>query len=127
MSISKEIISIIEVLCQKLGIVVDWTSETILPQIQNVLEHFIQYEIFSSWFWIWFALSFVVISGIILTIACVKFGVGDFSIGMIVVTVIVVIAFFVVAGIQGHDIVTAIYFPEKAIYDYVSALMKGVS
>ena len=102
-------------------------AETILPQIQNVLEHFIQYEIFSSWFWIWFALSFVVVSGIILTVACVKFGVGDFSICMIIMTVIFVIVFFVVAGIQGHDIVTAIYFPEKAIYDYVSALMKGVS
>ena len=126
MSISKEIISIIEVLCQKLGIVVDWTSETILPQIQNVLEHFIQYEILSSWFWIWFALSFVVISGILLTVACVKGG-SDIIAGMIVVTLIVVIAFCIVAGIQGHDIVTAIYFPEKAIYDYVSALMKGVS
>lgn len=126
MSISKEIIAIIEVLCHKLGIVVDWTSDTILPQIQNVLEHFIQYEIFSSWFWIGFTLFFVVISGILLTVACIKSN-EDIVAAMIIVTLIVTIAFVIVAGVQGHDIVTAVYFPEKAIYDYVSGLMIGVS
>ena len=125
MSISKEIISIIDVLCQKFGLAIDWTSETILPQIQSVFEHLVQYEIFSSWFWIGFTLLFVIAFSILLAVSCAKCD-SDLISAMLLLVIVAIVAFLIVTGVQGHDIVTAIYFPEKAIYDYLLELSQGL-
>ena len=42
---SNEIIKILDYLGEKLGVVVDWTSETALPYAQEVLERFVNYKI----------------------------------------------------------------------------------
>lgn len=117
-NISSEVINIIEVLCQKFGIVIDWTSETIMPQIEKLCKNFINYEIFSSIFWIGLALLCVIIT-LILFIVAKCFWDVELEVVMGLVFAISIVAFMIVVGTQGHDIVTAIYFPEKSIYDYI--------
>jgi len=48
MEISNQIISVIDALCEKLGIAIDWTQQNVLPQIQLLFEKYIRYEIISS-------------------------------------------------------------------------------
>lgn len=119
MSISTEVINIIEVLCQKFGIVIDWISETIMPQIEKLCKNFINYEIFSSIFWIGLALLCVIITLILFIVAKCFWDVEPEIITGLAF-VISMVAFIIVVGVQGHDIVTAIYFPEKSIYDYIT-------
>lgn len=42
---SNQVIEILNEICNKLGIAVDWTSENVLPQIKIVCEKFIRYRI----------------------------------------------------------------------------------
>lgn len=49
---SNEIISVIDALCDKLGIAVDWTAETIWPQIQCLFDQYAQYLLASNIMWV---------------------------------------------------------------------------
>lgn len=41
MSMSEQVISVIDVICDKFGIAIDWTSENILPYIQELFQKYI--------------------------------------------------------------------------------------
>ena len=45
---SEEIIKILDALTNKFGIVIDWTSENIIPYMQQLFEKYINYEIATS-------------------------------------------------------------------------------
>lgn len=42
---SEQIIQVLNALCEKMGIVVDWTAQNAIPVAQKVCERFIHYEI----------------------------------------------------------------------------------
>ena len=48
MSISDQIIAVINDLCQKFGIAIDWTAENVLPYIEDLCARYIQFEIQTS-------------------------------------------------------------------------------
>ena len=48
MTVSEQIIQVIDELCKRFGIVVDWTSENIIPCISILFEKLIKYEIITS-------------------------------------------------------------------------------
>ena len=52
MYISDEIIKILEYLCDKIGITFDWTSNNVLPYLEQICEKFIRYEIGTSIAWL---------------------------------------------------------------------------
>lgn len=128
MNVSEQIINVLDNLCQKFGVAIDWGAANVLPYVQELCGRFINYEIWTSiaWmvfmlvgsivFWIVFASSFKgaqkecwdpdyltswinVISGVCAAV---------FSI----VTILVI-------GVQVFDIVEAICLPEKTIYDFI--------
>lgn len=45
MTVSQQIIDVLDTLSEKVGIVIDWTAENILPQLKVVCEHFIRYKL----------------------------------------------------------------------------------
>lgn len=52
MSFSDNFIRILDALCEKFGIAVDWTSANVLPYLQDLGERLIKYEILTSITWI---------------------------------------------------------------------------
>ena len=133
MEISEQIIKVLDSVCEKFGIVIDWTSNNVLPYIQQLGDKIIAYDICMSIMWL-------VIGCIPLTIAIFikKFlnqkkleakessngyyftdgslnGAEDyyFIIGILLVVAIVI-------GIYNiQNIIQDITFPEKTIIEFI--------
>ena len=66
---SEEIINVINALCSKFGIAIDWTSANILPQIVYIVDRYSVYlKINSIFYTIFFLLMFIV--GLLVFIKC---------------------------------------------------------
>lgn len=116
MQISDEVIKILEYLGQKIGVTIDWTSNNVLPYVEQLCKKFITWEISTSYAWIAIA-GGVIIFSLIFAILINRLsgcdGVEWFIFGIIASAMVVVIAF------QVFDIIECQTFPEKAIYDYI--------
>lgn len=55
---SNEIISVIDHLCDKLGIAVDWTADNAMPMIQQLIEKYARYLLVNNiaWLCVWVAI-----------------------------------------------------------------------
>jgi hypothetical protein len=116
MSLSNEIINVLEYLGRQIGITIDWTSENVLPYVEQLCEKFILWEVNTSFAWMGI-MAVVVILSLIAAILVNRFGnwYGSewFIFGCVVVIAVVVV------GLQIFDIIECRAFPEKAIYDYI--------
>ena len=48
MTVSSEIIEVLDYLGEKFGIAIDWTSNNVLPYLQALVDKFIKWEISTS-------------------------------------------------------------------------------
>ena len=116
-TISSQIIEVLNYLGEKFGIAIDWSSQNVMPYIVELCGKFISWEIATSW-------MYVVLGGIFLLLGIFfialelasewSFDGLIFALGIIMF----VIAFSVI-GAQAYDIITATHFPEKTIFDYI--------
>ena len=115
---SDEIIKVLDDLSERLGIAVDWTSQNILPYLQELCDKYISYEIWTSAVYIFICLT----SAILMLYGISKLHdiLNDVDDGFLLVFGIVLIVSLVVMVVQIFDIVTALTFPEKLIYEYVN-------
>ena len=109
MQISKEIIEVLDYLGSKVGLTIDWTSENVLPYIQQLCDKFISWEIATSIVWIVIAVLSVIVVAILTK---VSYGDGFCVIFISIVAVIII-------GCQTFDIVECKTFPEKTIFEYI--------
>ena len=121
MTVSSQIIEVLNYLCQKFGIVIDWTQETILPYVQGLMEKYISWEIATSWMWIVVA-GVAVLIGLILIITDSVFGWG-YGVGIFAGICMIAIG-IIMAICQVIDIITCIHFPEKQIIEYIHSYMQ---
>ena len=66
MTVSSEIIEVLDYLGEKFGIAIDWTSNNVLPYLQTLADKFIKWEISTSIVWIVIA-AFIMVGMIVLT------------------------------------------------------------
>lgn len=123
MQLSNEIITILEYLCDKLGIAVDWTSQNILPYLQQLTEKFIRWEMCTSIAWIVIAAVVILVALTFLIIDSTNYGAIDD--GILTVFVIIAAIGLIIIGCQVFDIIECNVFPEKVLYDYISQQIKG--
>lgn len=113
MTVSGEIIKILEYLCDKIGLTIDWTSNNVLPYLEQLCGKFIKWEISTSIMWI--------VIMFISTIAAFAFSkiakLDGFEKGVFWFIALISI---IVVGVQAFDIIQCCTFPEKAIYDYIN-------
>lgn len=126
----EEIIKVLDVLCDKMGVAVDWTAENILPYGQQLFEKYVSYEFYTSILWIGIAAILLLIFGVAARIL-VPMAIKDkwanewlavpaaLAIPLLAVFTVV---FLAVCGVQLKDIVACCTFPEKIILDYLVAL-----
>lgn len=124
-SISNEIIKVLDALCDKFGIVVDWSSENVLPYLNTLIDKCVNYEITTSIYWIFIA----VIAGGFGIYFCIhgKYigkktdwdeGFGIFTIGLICL-----FASLVIIPCQIHDLIQCFTFPELTVFNQIQQII----
>lgn len=139
MNFSEQFTAIINTLCEKFGIALDWTSSNLLPYFKELVTRFVKWEISTSIMYIviW---GIVFISFLILSIVFTKkankqmkederatwnydwYWTPWLATISIIGAIIFGIVFISVTGVQIYDIIEAIHFPEKTILDYINSM-----
>lgn len=118
MTFSNEIITVLEYLCTKLGVTIDWTAENVTPYLQDLCTKIVNYEFWTSVAWI----GFCILPVILALILFIKFNCGDTFVIFLIVALIC-LAFI---GAQIFDIIECKVFPEKAIYDFIQFTLNNI-
>ena len=134
MTISEQIIQVIDNLCMKLGIAINWTGENVIPYLEVLCKKLIIYEIATSAMWILLIWVLFGVSAIALKKMhpwlMKKFD-EEYEDGYMIldlvlwgVTIFLGAAIVCVTCVQAIDIIKCLTFPEMYVFEYVSALMK---
>lgn len=138
MTVSEQIIQVLDMLCEKFGIVINWTSENIIPYVETLCKKLATYEIATSIASIIFMLILVIASIIAIKTLYPVFKKGiknegvyemGWSIGSafaIFGLVILYLTTIIVFACQITDIVKCATFPEMYVLEYIDRLMNGV-
>lgn len=118
MQISDEIIKVLEYLCTKVGITIDWTNSNVLPYLEQLCDKFVKWEIGTSITWIGIA----IITAIIALIFSKVVDLDGFE--KVIFWCIACVAIYVICK-QVFDIVECYTFPEKTIYDYIQSYLSN--
>jgi len=117
---SAEIIKVLDALCERFGIVIDWTNNNVMPYLEQLCKKFITWEISTSFAWIAIMTAATVI---FLILAIVIHNSGSDGTEWIIFSCILGVT-ILVCGCQIFDIIECKTFPEKAIYDYIKTYSK---
>lgn len=120
MQISEEVIKVLEYLGSKFGIAIDWTSQNVIPYVEQLCEKFIHWEVNTSFAWMVIMGVAAIIS---LIFAIVIHNVSDWDGLEWTIFGVILAATIIVCGVQIFDIIECKTFPEKALYDYISSYL----
>ena len=131
MEFSQEIINILNYLCQKFGIVIDWTSENVMPYLEDLCSRYIQFEISTSIAWIILCVGITALSGIIWIISGIvnNHSYNDIAEGIMHISMVLFWMFLaisiIVGMVQAYDIIECCTLPEKVVLEYLDTLLKS--
>lgn len=135
MTVSEQIIQVIDALCEKFGMAIDWTGENVIPYIEVLCGKLIAYEIVTSiaWMAIMILLS---IGSIVATKKLIPVfkrnidrggwdNVWDIASWFAIAGLVLLnFATLIVICVQTMDIIKCTTFPEMYIFEYVSKLIQ---
>lgn len=133
MTFSKEIIDVLDYLCGKFGIAIDWTSENVMPYLEDLCGRYIQYEVYTSIAWCTVFAVIVFVTGLVWAIGSIVDKHNDRRCASDATEMFCVFFFiFLVVGMfvwtcQAFDIIECYTIPEKTILEYVKQLMRTAS
>ena len=125
MSFSSQFIEVLDALCEKFGIVIDWTSQNVVPYVTDLATRLVSYEIWTSAAWI------VILGAVFVVIWKLTKNarkddsfddVGKYVFAWVACGIIGAI-FVVVACVEVFDIIRALTIPEVVIYGFLKGLM----
>lgn len=108
-----EIIKVLDNLAQKFGIAIDWTSDNVLPYLQDLMTRYAKYICFTSIMWLIIGILIVIGFIVAIVIYCKK---SKYKDGIIVFLLSIGIA--IGGGViicQTIDIIEVVTIPERAI------------
>lgn len=126
---SDEIIKLLDDLGRRFGIVIDWSSENVMPYLQDSMSRYINYEIITSI--VWLIVLVVCYTGMVIAIPrLIKYkrerNESDYVVWPTVVVVFfmgMIILCLIGIGSQINDLIMCNTIPEKMIIDYVNYLV----
>lgn len=123
MQISNEIIEVLDYLCEKFGIAIDWTNQNIMPYLEQLFTKFIAWELSTS---IAYIVIFAIIA-VILTIVLIWSARTDVTLSEIICVPIIlgIISLIAGIGVQVFDIIECNVFPEKVLFDYIQTTLNN--
>lgn len=123
MTISEQIITVLDDLCRRFGLVIDWTKETIAPYLEELAGKLVAYEVATSYFWIYFMLALTGIAWI-LGVVFLNVGSGDDGFTCIIAACVTA-TMVIVVGCQIYDIITCEVLPEKILFRELKELLES--
>ena len=137
MTVSDQIIQVLDALCEKFGVAIDWTNANVLPYLTTLMGKLIQWEVWSSvaLMSIMVVLSLVSVIGIKRLTPVFKAGIErdkrgydcGWQFGTVMAIIGLCVFYFVaicVIGTQVMDIIKCCAFPEMFIFEYIQGLIK---
>ncbi len=128
---SEEIIKVLDNLAQKFGIAIDWTSQNVMPYLQDLVNRFITYRNATATMQIVLAII-LIISGTVVFIKLCKWTKKDtfdtsynddemlFVLGA-TISILAIIAGIVLVICNIAGIIQNIYMPELTIIEYIKS------
>lgn len=123
MTFSEQFIEVFNFLASQIGIIIDWTSENVVPYMQNFSSRFVRYEIAKSTTWIIIMIIIPLILFVLANMATkehreadyysegILMGLAWIFFGISCVTSLIVISF------QVFHIIKAVNIPEQLIIE----------
>lgn len=123
MQISNEIIEVLDYLCDKFGIAIDWTNQNIIPYLEQLFTKFIAWELSTS---IAYIVIFAIIA-VILTVVLIWSARTDemFTEVIFIPIMFGIVGLIVGIGVQVFDIIECNVFPEKVLIDYIQTALNN--
>ena len=116
MQISNEIIEVLDYLCDKFGIAIDWTNQNIMPYLEQLFTKFIAWELSTS---IAYIVIFAIVAVILTIVLIWSARIDEELTGILLIPVVlIIIGLFIGIGVQVFDIIECNVFPEKVLFDY---------
>lgn len=120
---SNEVIKVLDHICDKFGIAIDWSSSNIIPYLQDLMVRITKYVTYTSIFWLVISMLTIIIS-IYLSIKLIKWSKDTYyddviTIGCSVITPIIVIIFFLVGITACQNLIEINTIPEKYIIEMI--------
>lgn len=134
MTVSDQIIGVLNALCERFGIIVDWTANNVLPYTQDLCKRIVTFTIATDIAIIIFMLISLIIFGCVFKYCLKKYNEASYSDedGWIVGSIIsgIVFSAFVIANIivipsYTMDIIKACTIPELTIIEMVEGLIEA--
>lgn len=129
---SDEIIKVLDIIADKFGLAVDWTSSNVIPYIEQLCGKYVNYEIATSIIWLLFGIGCLILgkylfkkikicyekcddmdSDDLYSWGCIGAGIG-FGVAIIVGLIVIMC--------QAFDIITCFTFPEKIIINELKSI-----
>lgn len=124
MTVSAQIIEVLDTLCAKMGIVIDWTAENVIPYVMELAGKYITFEIAASIAWMVIGIIFLVGGWKLALWAHRNADDIELSIFVFCVTCVVSAVIIGIIGCQIFDIIKCATIPELVLFEKVQALMR---
>ena len=124
MSFSSQFIEVLDALCDKIGIAIDWTSQNVVPYVTDLAARIITYEIWTSAAWIVIVAILFLIAWKMTKNMCKADTFDDEWFFGWFVRILIGVSCFIIIVFQVFDIIEAVALPEKTLYDFVMGLME---
>ena len=131
MTVSEQIIQVLDNLGEKFGLAIDWSSENILPYANELMNKAVSYELWKNIIIFTFITIGLALSWIIFfkTIKNKNFNWDDFdaltitAVISIILAVLFSIAFIICLFFCTSTIIVCLTFPEKIIFDMIKPML----
>jgi hypothetical protein len=131
MKVSEQIIQVLNALCEKFGLMIDWTNANVVPYLIELCSRICMYEIATSIFWM--IIGAIMIIGSIIYFRCswknpINWNTYDITSaqanGILSLALLIVFCFtgIMIVCTQTFDIIQAICIPELTIIDKIKSL-----
>lgn len=122
----EEIIKVLDNLSEKFGIAVDWSSENVIPYLQDLSKRIVNYEIMNHFIWI----GVSIMGLIILTVIRIKVRKNkdiDYDDRLVanIICSIGIVMLLATTIINIFDIVKATNIPEATVIEYIQDTVNG--
>ena len=130
---SEEIIKVLDALGEKFGIAINWTSENVMPYLQQLCRKYVTYEIATSVVWLLIGICLLFVGKYV--IEKVKYcwkkykeeRSSDYDCGATLLGILagsVIIGGIMIILCQTMDIITCVTFPEKMLIEEMQSIYK---
>lgn len=134
-TVADQIIEVLDDLCKKFGVVIDWASDNVMPYLLELMSKIVNYRLFCSWVYFGIFLTLFIIGLLVLRKYFKYINIDDatlkkdkrfipqwiyeYPLGTLITIVIFEIGFLFFMVVNIFNIGECYYFPEKAVFDFI--------